>query len=125
MRTILSMAAVAVMLGVPALAQDQTYKAGENGVKHPVLVREVKPQYTADAMQRQVQGVVEMAAVVKADGSVDDTIRVTRSLDPDLDEEAIKALRQWKFKPGTKDDQAVNVEVNVEMTFTLRKKGGL
>jgi len=67
--------------------------------------------------------VVEMAAVVKTDGTVDDTIRVTRSLDPDLDEEAIKALRQWKFKPGTKDDQAVNVEVNIEMTFTLRKKG--
>ena len=124
MRTILSMAAMAVMLGVPALAQDQgVYKAGENGVKHPVLIREVKPNYTSDAMRRQVQGVVEMAAVVKTDGNVDDNIRVTRSLDPDLDEEAIKALRQWKFKPGTKDDQAVNVEVNIEMTFTLRKKG--
>ena len=123
MRTILSMAAVAVVLGMPALAQDQaTYKAGENGVKAPALIREVKPNYTSDAMKRQVQGVVEMSTVVKTDGSVG-PIEITRSLDPDLDEEAMKALRQWKFRPGTKDDQAVNVEVNIEMTFTLRKKG--
>ena len=123
MRTILSMAAVAVMLGMPALAQDQaTYKVGENGVKAPALIREVKPNYTSDAMKRQVQGVVEMSTVVKTDGSVG-PIEITRSLDPDLDEEAMKALRQWKFRPGTKDDQAVNVEVNIEMTFTLRKKG--
>jgi len=122
-RTILSMAAVAVMLGMPALAQDQaTYKVGENGVKAPALIREVKPNYTSDAMKRQVQGVVEMSTVVKTDGSVG-PIEITRSLDPDLDEEAMKALRQWKFRPGTKDDQAVNVEVNIEMTFTLRKKG--
>jgi len=122
-RTILSMAAVAVVLGMPALAQDQaTYKAGENGVKAPALIREVKPNYTSDAMKRQVQGVVEMSTVVKTDGSVG-PIEITRSLDPDLDEEAMKALRQWKFRPGTKDDQAVNVEVNIEMTFTLRKKG--
>ena len=122
MRTILTMAAAVVMLGVPALAQDQgPYKAGENGVKHPVLVREVKPNYTSDAMRRKVQGVVEMSGVVKTDGTVTD-MQVTRSLDPDLDAEALKAFEQWRFKPGTKDEQAVNVLINVEMTFTLRSK---
>ena len=122
MRTILTMAAAVVIAGASVLAQDQpTYRAGENGVKAPVLVREVKPSYTADAMRRQVQGVVEMLAVVKTDGTPDN-IRVTRALDPELDEEAVKAFRQWRFKPGTKDDQAVNVEINAEMTFTLRKK---
>ena len=122
MRRMLTMAAVVGMLGVPALAQDQgPYKAGENGVKHPVLVREVKPNYTGDAMRRKVQGVVEMSGVVKTDGTVTD-MQVTRSLDPDLDAEALKAFEQWRFKPGTKDEQAVNVLITVEMTFTLRSK---
>jgi TonB family protein len=48
-------------------------------------------------------------------------VRVTRSLDEDLDEQAIIALRQWRFKPGTKDDKPVDVEVSVELTFTLKK----
>ena len=122
MRTMLTMAAVVMMAGAAAVAQDQTiYKPGD-GVKSPVLVREVKPQYTEDAMRRKVQGVVEMAAVVTTEGVVRDDVRVTQSLDPDLDQEAIKALKQWRFRPGVKDDQAVNVEVNVEMTFTLRSK---
>ena len=45
---------------------------------------------------------------------------VTRSLDAELDEEAIKAAKQWDFKPGTKDGEAVAVQVNIEMTFTLK-----
>jgi outer membrane biosynthesis protein TonB len=47
---------------------------------------------------------------------------------PDQDEEAVRTLRQWTFKPGTKDGVAVPVRVEVEMTFTLgsgpRKSGG-
>lgn len=120
MRTILSVAVVAVALVSSAAAQSrQIYKVG-NGVKSPVLVREVKPIYTKDAMDRRVQGTVEVVAVVKADGTVDDDVRITRSLDPDLDQAAITATRQWKFRPGTKDDKPVDVEVNIELTFTLK-----
>lgn len=54
-------------------------------------------------------------------GDVGD-VEVTRSLDKEygLDEEAVKAARQWKFEPGTKDGRAVPVQVTVEMTFALR-----
>ena len=61
-----------------------------------------------------------MTAVVLPDGTVGDDVKVTRSLDEDLDKEAVKALRQWIFAPGTKDGKAVAVQVNVEMTFTLK-----
>ena len=121
MRTILTMAAVVLVAGASAVAQDQTVHKMGDGVKAPVLVREVKPRYTEDAMRRKVQGVVEMSGVVKTDGTVTD-MQVTRSLDPDLDAEALKAFEQWRFRPGTKDEQAVNVLINVEMTFTLRSK---
>jgi TonB family protein len=96
------------------------YEVG-NGVSDPKLVREVKPQYTADAMRAKVQGEVELEAVVNPDGSVD-RVRVTRSLDSTfgLDQEAIKAVRQWRFMPGTLKGQPVPVRVTVVLSFTLR-----
>lgn len=92
-----------------------------NGVTTPVLIREVKPNYTGDAMRAKLQGVVEMEAVVNPDGSVG-RVRITRSLDQTfgLDQEAIKAVKQWRFQPGMLKGQPVPVIVNVELTFTLR-----
>jgi protein TonB len=96
------------------------YKPG-NGVLSPVLVNEVKPTYTGEAMRAKVQGVVVMNAVVMPDGSVGN-VQITRSLDPTfgLDQEAIKTVRKWRFRPGTRFGQAVPVLVEIELTFTLR-----
>jgi TonB family protein len=101
-------------------ARSQVYKVGDEGVTTPVVVKAVRPQYTADAKARGVQGTVEVTAIVKADGTVDDDVRVIRSLDTDLDQQAIIATRQWTFKPGTKDGKPVSVQANIELTFTLR-----
>ena len=120
MRKILTAAFLAAMMFAPIYAQ-RAYKIGEEGVKAPKLIREVKPQYTASAMDRNVQGTVEVDAVVLSDGTVGD-VTIKRSLDAELDEEAIKATKQWRFSPGTKDDKAVDVQVSIELTFTLRKK---
>jgi TonB family protein len=120
-RRILFAAAVAAALVVsPAAAQSRAYKVGQDGVKAPAIIKEVKPQYTRGAMERQVSGNVELQAVIKADGAVDEDVRVTKSLDPELDEQAIVAVRQWTFRPGTKDDKPVPVEVQIELTFTLK-----
>lgn len=122
MRSILTVAALAMALAGTASAQrGEVYKIG-NGVKSPVLRQEVKPTYTEGAMRRKVQGTVELSAVVLKDGTVGDDVIVTRSLDEELDQQAVKAAKQWLFKPGTKDDQAVAVQVNIELTFTLRDK---
>lgn len=120
MKSILTAALLAAVVLAPAYAQ-QPYKMTDEGVKAPVLKKDVKPNYTADAMRRKVQGSVEMESVVKADGSVAD-VTVTKKLDPDLDEEAVKAMKQWQFRPGTKDGKAVDVLVKTEMTFALRDK---
>jgi len=97
------------------------YNTTDPGVKAPVVVREVKPQYTDDAKKRQVQGSVELEEVITSDGTVRDDVRVVKSLDPDLDAQAVTAAKQWQFKPGTKDGKPVNVVVRIEMTFTLKK----
>jgi periplasmic protein TonB len=94
-----------------------------NGVISPVLTREVKPNYTGEAMRAKVQGVVDMEAVVLPDGSIDPaSIRITRSLDSTfgLDQQAIVAVKQWHFRPGTFKGQPVAVRVSIELAFTLR-----
>jgi protein TonB len=96
------------------------YRPG-NGVNLPVALREVKPQYTADAMRAKVQGTVLLECVVLPDGTVG-PVEVVRSLDTTfgLDQEAIKAAKQWRFKPGTRFGEPVAVLVTIELTFTLR-----
>ena len=96
------------------------YKPGA-GITLPRVLREVKPQYTADAMRAKVQGNVLLECIVMPDGSVGQ-VKVVRSLDPiyGLDQEAIKAARNWRFSPGMKDNQPVPVIITIELSFTLR-----
>ena len=92
-----------------------------NGVETPRPLREVRPNYTAEAMRAKVQGFVWLEAVVLPDGTVGD-VTVIRSLDRvfGLDEEAIRAARQWRFQPGTRFGEPVAVLVTIELSFTLR-----
>jgi protein TonB len=92
-----------------------------NGVSWPRLVQEIKPNYTSDAMRAQVRGVVLLEIVVLADGSVG-RVNVVRSLDSrfGLDEEAIRAVRRWRFDPGRRLGKAVATRVGVELSFQLR-----
>ena len=96
------------------------YRPG-NGVQTPRVLREVKPAYTAEAMRAKVQGEVWLECVVMADGSVG-RVEVVKSLDGNfgLDQEAIKAARQWRFAPGTRFGEPVAVLVTIALTFTLR-----
>lgn len=96
------------------------YRPG-SGVINPRIMREVKPQYTADAMRAKVQGTVLLECVVLPDGTVG-RVDVVRSLDPTfgLDQEAVKAAKQWRFQPGSRFGEPVAVLVTIELTFTLR-----
>ena len=87
----------------------------------PRAVREVTPIYTAEAFRAQLEGVVLLQVVVLPDGSVGDVI-VVRSLDSvlGLDDEAIEAVRRWRFLPGTRFGEPVAMSVVLEMSFTLR-----
>jgi protein TonB len=113
--------ACVVITGVLLGAQEQSvYKPG-NGVTLPVVIKQVKAVYTQEAMDAHIEGTVGLEVVVRADGAVGD-VKVARSLDSTygLDQEAVKAMKQWQFKPGTKDGKAVAVQVDVEINFTLK-----
>ena len=91
------------------------------GIVNPRLLREVGPQYTAEALRAKIAGTVHLEMVVLPDGTVGD-VRITESLDPvhGLDEEAVKAARQWLFEPATRFGEPVPVLVNLALDFNLR-----
>lgn len=99
---------------------DGVYRPGA-GITLPRVLREVKPQYTADAMRAKIQGTVLLECIVMPDGSIGQ-VKILRPLDPiyGLDQEAIKAARNWRFTPGMKDNQPVPVIITIELSFTLR-----
>lgn len=97
------------------------YRPG-NGVSVPRLLAEVRPKYTAEAMRARMQGVVRLECVVRSSGSVGDC-DVVKSLDGNnfgLDEQALIAARQWRFAPGTRLGEPVDVLVTIELAFALR-----
>jgi len=105
----------------PVRVQEQSvYKPG-NGVTLPVVTKRVNAVYTQQAMDARIEGTVGLEVVVKSDGMVGD-VKISRSLDPTygLDDQAVTAMKQWQFKPGTKDGKAVAVQVDVMINFTLK-----
>jgi protein TonB len=97
------------------------YQPGANGVTFPRLIREVAPNYTNAALQARVQGMVELRAIVHADGRVGD-VWIVRSLDPTfgVDDEAVRTVKQWRFAPATQNGRPVTVVVPIELRFTIR-----
>ena len=83
--------------------QDPTgvYRAGA-GVAVPQVLVSPKPKYTEAAMRARIQGEVRLSCVVNTNGRCED-IKIVQSLDTDngLDNEALSALQQWRFTPGT------------------------
>ena len=90
------------------------------GVTPPVEIYVPKPKYTVDAMRARVQGKVWIECVVQTNGICTNT-HVTRSLDPTfgLDQEAVKAARLFRFRPGMRMGEPVPVLVTIELTFSL------
>jgi protein TonB len=89
------------------------------GVSAPSVVFRVEPTYSEEARKAKYQGVVVLSAIVRKDGTIE-IQRVVRGLGLGLDENAIAALRQWKFRPGMKNGIPVDVALNIEVNFSLR-----
>jgi protein TonB len=104
-----------VLGGIPG--EEPMRVGGE--VKEPVEISRVKPQYPEAARKARMQGVVILEAIITKDGSVSD-VRVLRGINPLLDNAAMRAVQQWKYKPATFNGRPVPVYLTVTVTFTLQ-----
>jgi len=84
----------------------------------PVALTKVDPAYPPDVLRDRIEGTVTLYAVIRADGTVAD-IRVLDSLDSRLDANAVHALSEWHFRPGTKNGEPVAVEAVVQIPFRM------
>jgi protein TonB len=76
----------------------------------------VTPQTQPDARGFRLSGVVVVGLVVSSRGEPKD-VHVVTSLDKDVDQTAVEAVKQWTFAPARKADQAVAVRITVEIRF--------
>jgi protein TonB len=93
--------------------------AGTNGFGMPQCLYCPRADYSDEAMKVKVQGVVELVAVITADGRVTD-VHVAKGLGLGLDEKAIEAVRRWRLNPAMgPDKKPAAVRQIIEVTFQL------
>jgi protein TonB len=78
-----------------------------------VLYR-IEPNYSEDARRARYQGSVVLSAIVRKDGSIE-ILKVLQGLGLGLDENAVEALKKWKFSPGTRSGERVDVALNIRL----------
>ena len=88
------------------------------GVSSPIVLYKVEPEYSEEARKAKYQGVVLLAVEVWEDG-IAHNIRILRSLGLGLDDKAVEAVKQWKFRPGKKDGKPVKVAAQIQVSFRL------
>ena len=95
------------------------YHPGTNGVGYPSCVYCPDPKYSEEARKAKYQGTVVLQAVITPDGRATE-IQVVKGPGLGLEEKAVEAVKQWRFKPANgPGGKPVPVIVPIEVTFRL------
>jgi protein TonB len=87
-------------------------------VKAPGITNKVEPRYTEPARHARVTGIVIVEAVINSHGDVEQA-HVIKGLPMGLSEQAVEAVKRWKFRPGTLNGEPVDVIFNLTVNFKL------
>jgi TonB family protein len=97
-----------------AWQQSQDQPAG--GKTAPQIIFAPHPDYTAAAAQRGIEGTVYLHLQVLPDGTANN-VRITKSLDPGLDQSAVETVAHWRFRPATKGGTPVSAGLDLVVEF--------
>jgi protein TonB len=88
------------------------------GVSQPVVLFAPEPEFSEEARKAKFMGVVLVNLVVDANGHPQN-VHTLRGVGMGLDEKAVEAVKQYKFRPAMKNGKPVAVELNVEVNFQI------
>ena len=115
------MTGLCALLFTGTIAAQDVYRVSDQ-VTAPQTLTVPKPTYTATVMRKMAEGVegfVELEVDVMPDGTVG-TVALVKSLDPELDADAARAVKTWKFTPGMKNGKPVAVRTMVRLAYGRR-----
>jgi TonB family protein len=102
----------------PSTAQPAHSAAAPSRVQPVEILFKPNPVYTEEARRAHVEGEVLLAVVFKASGEIQ-VVRVVSGLHYGLDEAAVRAAQQIRFKPAQRDGQAVDLPATLHIVFQL------
>src|SRR6201993_5485582 len=88
------------------------------GVTQGMVLRRVQPTYPQMAKIARVQGAVVLAAIIGKDGTIQN-LHVVSTASPLLNQAAIDAVKQWRYRPYILNGEPVEVDTTVTVNFTL------
>lgn len=88
------------------------------GVSNPILIYAPDPEFSDEARRAKYQGICVVGLIVDTLGNPQ-RVHIVRPLGMGLDEKAMEAVREYKFKPAQFRGKAVAVEVNIEVNFRI------
>ncbi|HEX6640613.1 MAG TPA: energy transducer TonB, partial [Thermoanaerobaculia bacterium] len=103
----------------PSMAGRGRWLKIEPPIVAPVTETRVEPTYPDDYRRARIAGLVVLEVAISETGAVEN-VAVIKSLAPGLDMAAVNAVRQWKFKPATRDGKPVPVLFNLTINFKLK-----
>ena len=111
----------------PRPDSDGVFRVG-NGVSAPVPLVMHDPEFSEKARKKKIRGNCRVSHIVKTDGSVSD-VKVIRSAEgqppklraaaESLDEKAVEAVQQYRFKPGLREGKPVPIAMTIEVNFQI------
>jgi TonB family protein len=117
-RLTVMLTAASLLLFLAACQSARIYKVAQLQTP-PKVVSKVEPNYTDDARTAKIEGPVVLSLMIDPQG-LPKNIRVTKSLDKGLDQQAIAAIEKWHFAPGIKDGKPVRAAATIQVNFHLR-----
>lgn len=92
--------------------------ASGRSITPPVLIFQVDPEFSEEARQAKYQGTVLLAIEIDTSGHPAN-LRILQGLGMGLDEKAIQAVSQWRFRPGLQNGKPTTTSATVQVTFRL------